>query len=100
MSLDVIGDVSLNHQIMYPMSCDCSVVRVVYGTVPNVGSLHGPTQVEMDGIATQAECLTTIANFSVLNPGEMGIQTDCSWYELHILITGSIYLSMHKGSKF
>ena len=58
MSHDVIGHISLNEEVVNPVSREGSVGRVMDGAVPHVGAVHRATQVEVDGIAAQTESLS------------------------------------------
>lgn len=68
MSHDVVSHIALYQEVMNPMSSDGSVEGVVDGTVSHVGPIHTATQVEVDGIATQTECLSTLTHFNMFNP--------------------------------
>ena len=52
------------------MGCDGSIEGVVDGAMAHVRPVHLPSQVEVDGIATQPECLPTIPYFNMLNSVE------------------------------
>ena len=67
MSLDVISNISLDQKVMNTVGSDGTVVGVVNGTISDVGTIHGSTQMKVDGIATESECLTTVAYLCVLN---------------------------------
>ncbi len=68
MSLDIICHVPLNQEVMNPVSCDSSVIRVMNGTVSYVRACHAAAEVKVHSITTQPESLTTIAYLSVFNP--------------------------------
>ena len=65
---DVVGDVATENEVANPVCCDGPVVGVVDGAVLDVGAIHGVTQMEVDGVPTQSEGLTTISELSMLNP--------------------------------
>ena len=67
-SHDVIGHVSLNEEVVHAMCSDGSIEGVVDGAVSHVRPIHTAAQVEVDGVATQSECLATLTHLNMLNP--------------------------------
>ena len=67
MSHDVIGNIAFNQQMVHSMCSNGTIERVVDGTVPHIGAIHGATQMEVDGVTAQLEGLASIAYLSVLN---------------------------------
>ena len=87
MSSYVIGDIALDNDVMDSMSCECSIVRVVYGAVANVRPIHAPTQVEMDCIATKTERLSHVTKLSVLNPENTENKLAVASHDGHMIVT-------------
>lgn len=71
-SHDVIGHVALYEEVVHAMCSDGPIEGVVDGAVSHIRPIHTATQVEMDGVATQSECLTTLTHLNMLNPASEG----------------------------
>ena len=63
---DIIDDVSFNHQVMYTMHCDRSVETTVYRTALHIAFADVSFDMEMDGVATEAERLARVCHFNVV----------------------------------
>ena len=68
MSHDIIGNVSLYQEMVDSVSSDGSVEGVVYGTATHVRTIHAATQMEVDGVAAQAEGLPTLTHLHMFYP--------------------------------
>lgn len=66
-SFYVVGHISLNQKVVNSMGSNSSIVRVVDSTVSNIRACHTSTEVKVHCIATQSECLTTVAYLSMFN---------------------------------
>ena len=66
----IICNVPFNEHVVHTMGRDGSVEGVVYGAVPDVGPVHAPAQVEVEGIPAQPERLPHVAHLCVFNSEE------------------------------
>ena len=86
MSHDIICHISFNQKVVYAMSSQCPVEGVMDGTVPDIGTIHCSTQVEVDGISPQSECLSHMPHFCVLNPERVS--------NMHVTESATVALSL------